>query len=283
MKPDLNGLRVLSLESRRASEMAKLIENYGGEARVAPSMREIPLGDNPRAMAFAEELLAGRVDIVIFMTGVGTRILFQAMETEHPRPRLVDALRGLFIVARGPKPVAALRELGVPVTLSVGEPNTWRDILAALDEHHLPLSLDGKRVAVQEYGVSNTELIDGIEARGAAVTSVPVYRWALPEDTGPLEQAIRDIAGRAVDVLLVTSANQVYNLMQVAADIGLAEAIRDGLRHTLVVSIGPISSEALRAHGLEADMEPSHPRMGQLLHDAAARAKTLLSAKRASR
>ena len=277
-EPNLSGLRVLSLESRRALEMRKLIESHGGKALVAPSMREIPLGENPAAMAFAEELLAGKMDIAIFLTGVGTRILFRAMETEYPRGQLVTALSELFVVARGPKPVAVLREFGVPIALPVPEPNTWRDVLKALDEHHP--GLDGKRVALQEYGVSNADLIDGLEARGANVTPVPVYQWGLPEDLGPLQHAIEEIAGRTIDVLLVTSANQIYNLMQVATDAGLAEAVRDGLRHALIVSIGPISSEALRAQGISPDLEPIHPKMGQLLHDAAAKAKTLLREKR---
>ena len=279
-KPDLTGLQVLSLESRRASEMTKLIKNHGGAVFVAPSMREIPLRENPAALAFAEQLFAGRIDVVIFLTGVGTRTLFGAVETKYPRERLVEALSQLPVVARGPKPVAALREFSVPITLTVPEPNTWRDILKALDESQPPIPLDGKRVALQEYGVSNPKLIDGLEARGAAVTPVPVYQWALPEDLRPLQRAIQKIARRRIDVLLVTSANQVYNLMQVATDGGLAEAVREGLRRALVVSIGPIASEALRVHGIPPDMEPLHPKMGQLLHDTAAKAKVLLRQKR---
>ncbi len=279
-KPDLGGLRVLSLESRRASEMAKLIESHGGEAFVAPSMREIPLVENPAAMVFAEELFAGKIDIAIFLTGVGTRILFGAVETKYPRRQLVEALSQLLVVVRGPKPKAVLKGFGVPIALSVPEPNTWQDILRALDEHQPPIALNGKYVALQEYGISNRGLIDGLQARGAGVTPVPVYQWALPEDIGPLQQAIQEIAGRKIDVLLVTSANQIFNLMQVATDGGLAESVREALRYALVVSIGPISSEALRAQGISPDMEPLPPKMGQLLYDTAAKAKVLLREKR---
>jgi uroporphyrinogen-III synthase len=179
----LVGLRLLSLESRRAEQMAKLIESHGGIAVVAPSMREIPLEDNSAAMSFAEELFAGKFDVVIFLTGVGTRILFAAVETKYPRETLVAALSRVAVVARGPKPVAALREFGVPIAVMVPEPNTWRDIIRALDQHQPPLLLVGKRIAVQEYGISNRELIQSMEARDTSVTSVPVYQWALPEDT----------------------------------------------------------------------------------------------------
>ena len=180
----LAGLRVLSLESRRAPEMAKLIENYGGRAIVAPSMREVPLESNTEALAFARILAANGFDMVIFLTGVGTRALARVVETIYPLEQFAEALRRITVVARGPKPVAALKELGVPVTITVPEPNTWRDLLRTLDEKAGTAALKGKRVAVQEYGASNAELLAGLAERGAQVTRVPVYQWALPEDTG---------------------------------------------------------------------------------------------------
>ena len=143
------------------------------------------------------------------------------------------------------------------------------------------MPLPGKRIALQEYGVSNRELIHGLEARGASVTPVSVYQWALPEDIGPLQRAIQAIVDGKIDVLLITSANQVHNLMEVASQSGLEEAVCRGLQHTLVVSIGPISTEALRAYGIAPDMEPIHPKMGQLVFETAEKAKVLLRKKRA--
>src|ERR1700733_14052944 len=117
------GLRVLSLESRRAAEMAKLIETYGGAARVARSMREIPLESNKQAQDFTRALLGGDFDMVILLTGVGTRVLTRVAETVCRGDEFVGALERVPIVARGPKPVAALKELGVAATLAVPEPN----------------------------------------------------------------------------------------------------------------------------------------------------------------
>lgn len=279
----LEGLRVLSLESRRAEQMAKLIENHGGIAISAPSMREIPIEENAAALSFAGNLFAGRFDAVIFLTGVGTRILFGAIETKHPRERLVEALSRVLVVARGPKPVAALREFGVPIGISVPEPNTWRDILKALDEHQPPFPLRGKRIAVQEYGVSNREFIQSLEAQGAVVTPVPVYQWALPEDLGSLRRAMEEIVQGKIDVLLVTSTNQVHNLMQVATEAGLAGRVANGLRRAVIASIGPISTEALQSYGIAPDFEPTHPKMGQLVFEAAEKAKGLLRKKSEAR
>jgi uroporphyrinogen-III synthase len=218
-KSGFAGLRVLSLESRRAPEMAKLIASNGGKATVAPSMREIPLASNAEALAFAHTLSEGGFDMVIFLTGVGTRALTRVVETVYPVEQFVAALRKITIVARGPKPIAALKELGVPVTVAVPEPNTWRDLLRTLDEKADSLPLKGRRVAVQEYGTSNPELLAGLSDRGAHVTRVPVYEWGLPEDVGPLRAAVAAIASDEFDVVLFTTAIQVNHLFQVAAEI----------------------------------------------------------------
>ncbi|MBI4463464.1 MAG: uroporphyrinogen-III synthase [Acidobacteria bacterium] len=279
----LEGLRVLALESRRAEPMAKLIENYGGIAVSAPTMREVPLEDNPAAFRFAEELLAGKLNAVIFLTGVGTRLLLRTLETKHPREQIVEALSGLTVVARGPKPVSVLREWGIPVGLAVPEPNTWRDLLKALDDHEPLLPLAGKRAAVQEYGVPNRELIEGLQTRGMEVLPVPVYQWALPEDLGPLRGAIQEIVAGQIDVLLVTSAHQIHNLMRVAAEEGLEGPVRGGLQRAVVASVGPISTDALLEHGIASDFEPNHPKMGQLVFETAQKAKTLLEQKRQAR
>src|SRR5579862_3624485 len=276
----LKGLRVLALESRRATEMAKLIENYGGRAIVAPSMREVPLESNIEALEFARALSGQSFDMVIFLTGVGARLLAKVAESIYPREQFVAALRRIRVVARGPKPVAVLKELGVPVTLAVPEPNTWRDLLRALDEKSDSLPLAGKRVAVQEYGSSNAELIAGLQERGAVITRVPVYRWALPEDTGPLRNAVHAIASGEIDIALFTTSVQVAHLLRVAEEMNLESRLRRALERVAVGSIGPITSEELREHGLAVDFEPEHPKMGFLVNEAAERGRAIMEKKR---
>src|SRR5215471_13728964 len=210
-----NGLRVLALESRRAREIAKLIENFGGVPIVAPSVREVALDSNQEALAFARNLSAGQVDVVIFTTGVGVKALISAIESICPREEFARRLNDVVVVARGPKPTAALRELGVRVSLTVPEPNTWRDLLTVLDKNKDSFPLNNRRVAVQEYGVTNPELSEGLLNRGATVTLVNVYQWALPEDLVPLERAIQSIIEGNVHALLVTSSVQIRHLFEV--------------------------------------------------------------------
>jgi uroporphyrinogen-III synthase len=278
----LTGLRVLALESRRATEMAKLIENYGGRAIVAPSMREVPLESNIEALEFARALSGQSFDMVIFLTGVGARLLAKVAESIYPREQFVAALRRTHVVARGPKPVGVLKELGVPVALAVPEPNTWRDLLRTLDEKNDSLPLAQRRVAVQEYGSSNAELIAGLQERGAVITRVPVYHWALPEDTGPLRNAVHAIASGEIDVALFTTSVQVVHLLRLAEEMNLESRLRRGLERVAVGSIGPITSEELREHGLRVDFEPEHPKMGFLVNEAAQRGAAIVEKKRGS-
>jgi uroporphyrinogen-III synthase len=281
--PSFGGLRVLALESRREREMAALIATHGGEARVAPSMREVPLESNTAAAAFAESLVSGQFDVVVLLTGVGTRVLLDVVErTQGSRDAFVAALGRVRVAVRGPKPLAVLRELGLAPWVVAPEPNTWRELLAAIDAA-TDASLAGRRVAVQEYGMSNAELLAGLEARGAKVTAVPVYQWALPEDPGPLEDACRALVTDQVDVALFTTATQVVHLFQVAEGMGASESVRAALERVVIASIGPTTSEELRGHGIGVDLEPSHPKMGLLVREAAMKASGLRAAKQAGR
>jgi uroporphyrinogen decarboxylase len=273
------GLRVVAFESRMAAEVAAMIERHGGVAIVAPAMREVPLEDNPAAFDFAERLLAGTIDVAIFLTGVGVRALCQVIETRHDRRAIAAALGRIVVAVRGPKPLHALREMGVEPAVTAPEPNTWRELLAALCAR---IELRGTRIAVQEYGVSNREFIAALEARSAIVTLVPVYRWTLPQDRAPLIAALQVIADGGADAAIFTSSHQVTNVMQMAEAEGIAAEVRRGLSAMAVGSIGPVCTAELRAHSIGVDFEPQHPRLGHLVKEAATRAAGIIARKKSS-
>jgi uroporphyrinogen-III synthase len=275
------GLRVLALESRRAAEIEKLIRSAGGEPIVAPAMREVPLESNQEALQFAAHLLAGEYDLVIFLTGVGIRRLTEIVTTQYDPARFIEALRGVKIASRGPKPNAALRELGVPIAVSAPEPCTWHELVASLDSA-FGASLRGMRAAVQEYGTSNPELLSALAARGVQCTAVPVYHWALPEDVEPLRRAVRAIMAGQVDVILLLTAVQVIHLLHIAEEIGVKDNLVEAMQRTVILSIGPSTTEELIAIGIQPDYEPSHPKMGILIHEAAEHVQGLLQRKRAN-
>jgi len=275
---DFENRTVVAFENRKGKEIATLIANQRGIPLVAPAMREIPLEENPAAFAFAEELLAGRLDAMIFMTGVGARTLMEVLKMRYPQEKIVQALSQVLVVARGPKPIAVLREFQIPVGVAVPEPNTWREVLRALEQRPQGFALEGRRVAVQEYGISNAAFLEELSKHGARVIRVPVYRWGLPQDLRPLRQALRVIVDGKAQVVLFTNAMQVESVLQIAAEDGLEPQLLQAFERCVVGSVGPTCSEALASHHIRVDIEPEHPRMGTLVYEAARRASELLGA-----
>jgi uroporphyrinogen-III synthase len=265
------GKRVVAFESRRAAETAELIRRHQGDPFVAPALREVPVEENAEAFQFADRLFAGEFDMVVFLTGVGTKYLARVVESRFPPEAFPEALRKVTVVARGPKPVAALREMKVPVHITVPEPNTWAELLEATKDR------PERRIAVQLYGRSSPELIEGLRARGVEVTPVPVYQYGMPEDVGPLREAASRLAQDGFEVTLFTTSQQVHHLMTMGQEMGNEDRVREGLRHSVIGSIGPTTSEALRENGLEPDLEPSHPKLGLLVKETAEQAEEILS------
>ncbi|WP_146403386.1 uroporphyrinogen decarboxylase [Planctomycetes bacterium CA13] len=274
---DFNHLNIAALESRRAEDMARLIERHNGTAHVSPSMREVPIDPNRDAIDFAYRVMTGQIGTMILTTGVGFRYFLKAIERHLDKQRFLDSLSDITTICRGPKPAVALRDVGLTATFRVPEPNTWRELLQTIDSH-VPIA--NQNVGLQEYGVTNASLIAGLEARGATVEPVRVYGWEFPEDIGPLEANVQSIAAGERDVLLLTSAHQIVNMLRMAEQLNMVEQLRRGLQSTVIASIGPTTTQMATECDLHVDMEPSHPKMGHLVTEAAARSEALVNSKR---
>ncbi len=275
----LQNLNIVYFESRHSKTLGDLIALQGGIAYAAPAMKEVPLENNTEVFHFAENFFAGQIDILILLTGVGTKVLVTVLETRYPREKIFEQLKKTILVPRGPKPIRVLNEWGIPFALKVPEPNTWKELLKALDEHP-EISLRGKTIAVQEYGISNSELLTGLNDRGARVMRVPVYCWALPGDLKPLENAISKMIADEIHVAMFTTAVQAEHLFQVARQMNLEERLKNAFKKIVVASVGPDCSEALRNHGLSVDIEPVSPKMGPLVLATAEKAKEMLTFKK---
>lgn len=259
-------VHLCSFESRRAAEMRSLIERHGALATVAPAMRELPLEDNAAAIEFGECLERGEVDIVLFQTGVGARSLLDVLMTRSTSVNLIQLFARTQVIARGPKPVSILRDAGIRVDYRASEPNTWHELLQLIDETPIPVA--GQVVAIQEYGSIHLELTKALEDRLATVMSVPVYKWDLPEDLAPLQDAIRRTIAGEFDAHLFTSAQQAVHVLEVADRLGLRSQWTEAARRGGIGSIGPTATETLRQLGLPPDFEPVHGKMGQLVQAA---------------
>lgn len=269
------GSRVLSLESRRAAEIQTLIEKQGGEATVAPSVKERALDDHTDAFRLLQGLERGDFDMLVLMTGVGLAFWRDVVGARYPIARADDALRRVKLVARGPKPSAVLRPLGINPDITIPEPNTWREIVHALE--HRP----ERRVAIQEYGKPNPEFVDALRALGIHVDTFALYRWEMPDDLAPLQSAVRGLAAGQFDVVLFTSSIQLEHLLEIANAQGVQEPVLNTLRNNAAIaSIGPIMTATLAEHGLTPDIVPSSPKMGVLVRAAADECEAVLSTKR---
>jgi uroporphyrinogen-III synthase len=249
-----------------------MLERHGADVLSAPALREAPLARSPAIDELARALAAREVAVLVLLTGVGTRTLAPQLA---PAGEFHTLVAGTPIVARGPKPLAALRELGVAEAIPVPSPNTSRELLRTLDDLGLPA---GSLVAVQEYGAPPTALLNGLAARGLRVLSVPVYRWELPADTTALRSGLTALLGGEVDVAVFTSATQIEHAFRLADD---PATLRAAFRRVVVASVGPVCSEALDAHGVTVDLESDPPKMGPLVALIAGQAPGLVRAKRA--
>jgi uroporphyrinogen-III synthase len=253
--------KVAILESRLGKQLAELVAQRGGIPFHAPALAELPDLDPAQIGELVRSLEQRPAKLAVFQTGVGTRALFAATDSLGVTEKLLLLLGGMLVAVRGPKPTGALRARGVRIDRSAADPFTTHEVLEVIED----VPLQGERVIVQRYGSINAELDRALEARGAAVIEIPTYRWSLPQDTAPLAALIGALERDEMHAVVLTNAEQVRNLFAVAEQLGRAPALRAALNRTLVASIGPVASAALRAAGVEVGLESSPPKLGALL------------------
>lgn len=234
--------------------------------RIIPTMRakNVAILESRLGAQLAElvrSLEAQPAKLAVFQTGVGTRALFAATDDLGLSARLLSLLEKMLVVVRGPKPSGTLRARAVRIDRSAAEPYTTHEVLESIQD----MALQGARVIVQRHGSVNVELDRALEARGASVVEIPTYRWSLPADTAPLACLIGSIERGEMHAVVLTNAEQVRNLFAVAGQLGRADALRAGLNRTLVASIGPVASAALREAGVRVGLESHPPKLGALL------------------
>jgi uroporphyrinogen-III synthase len=261
------GRRIALLEARMSGELAEMISRRGGEPLSAPAVREAPRDCSDQVEALIGALAEGAVQVVVFMTGVGATALFKEADRLGRLPELLDSLRAVTTVCRGPKPVGVLTRNGVPVRATARSPYTTTELLDTLTGLDLP----GKGVAVLHYGEREPRLIDAIVAMGGRPLELWLYQWLLPEDIAPLRHAIDEIITGRVDALVVTSQVQARHLFQVAAEMGKDATLAGALTgRVTVAAVGPTCAAALRDLGVTPHVVPESPKMGPMINDLAA-------------
>jgi uroporphyrinogen-III synthase len=257
----MQGKKVAILESRLGRQLVELVTSRGGIAFHAPALAELPDLDPEKIAALVRSLEARPAKLAVFQTGVGTRALFAATDALGVTASFLHLLEKTTVAVRGPKPTGALRARGVRIDRAAADPFTTHEVLESIED----LDLKDAQVIVQRHGSVNVELDHALEARGASVLEIPTYRWALPADTAPLAALIEALERGEMHAVVLTNAEQVRNLFAVAERLGRAGELRGALNRTLVASIGPVASAALREAGVKVGLESSPPKLGALM------------------
>jgi len=252
---------VAILESRGRDQIAGLVRKFGGMPFSAPALAEIPDVDPAHMQALVRDWNSTPPDIFIFQTGVGTRALLAATDSLGLTEELLRFLDKAQVIVRGPKPAAVLRSRKVRIDRAASDPFTTHEVLAELRG----ILLRGKRVAVQRYGETNRALGAALASAGAQPIEIVTYRWALPEDTAPLLRLIEALDRAEIDLVAFTSASQVANLFAIARCGGKEASLQQSLERTLVASIGPVCSAALRKLAVRVDIEAKPPKLGPFI------------------
>ena len=263
----LAGYTVAVTAARRSEELAALLDRRGARVVVAPAIRIVPLSDDAELVAATREVLRAPVDLVVATTGVGFRGWLEAADAwDLP---LVEHLTHARVLARGPKARGAIRGGGLVDAWSPESESSAEVLSHLLSGAEGPLQ--GRRIAVQLHGDPLPDLVTGLEAAGAEVLKVPVYRWVLPEDTAPLRRLVHTIAARAVDAVTFTSAPAAASMLQVAEQegvlAGVLAAFTDGV---LAVAVGVVTAGPLQAAGITT-VQPERARLGALAREVVTR------------
>ena len=244
------------------TELAALVQRYGGVVRSAPAVREAPIDCADVVADLVSRLKVPARRVHVFLTGVGATALLQEAERQGQLAFVVDSLKGGTIVCRGPKPVAALKRYGLSADVLAATPYTSHEMLEAMEA----IELAGAEVSIVHYGERNAALADALRARGAALHELCVYEWRLPDDVRPLQDLARDIAAREIDAVVFTSQVQWKHLRQVASGLGIADGVIGALGTDVVVAaVGPVCSGALVESGVHPQVVPDSPKMGPLV------------------
>ena len=257
----MRGKRIAILESRLGEQLAQLIARASAIPLHAPALAEVPDGDPDALQAFLDTCMQRPPQLFVFQTGVGTQALLDMTEQLGRTQQLMALLAQGKVAERGPKPAAVLRAHSIRIDLASQDPHTTTELLRALEG----IAVAGSRVVIQRYGESNRELETALRQRGAELVELPLYRWALPQDTAPLSRLLDALERNELDAAVFTSASQPRNLFSFARDQRREDALRAGLERVKVFSIGPVCSRALAALGVHVDGEASPPKLGPLM------------------
>ncbi|WP_128378599.1 uroporphyrinogen-III synthase [Streptomyces cavernae] len=270
----LSGFTVGVTAARRADELGALLQRRGAAVLHAPALRIVPLADDSELLAATKGLLAQAPDIVVATTAIGFRGWIEAADGWGLGEELLNQLRSVELLARGPKVKGSIRAAGLTEEWSPSS-ESMAEVLDRLLDH----GVEGRRIAVQLHGEPLPGFVEALREGGAEVVGVPVYRWMPPEDIGPVDRLLDATVSRGLDAVTFTSAPAAASLLSRAEERGMLPELLDALRHdVLTACVGPVTALPLQARGIDT-VQPDRFRLGPLVQllctELPSRARTL--------
>ncbi|WP_327429103.1 MULTISPECIES: uroporphyrinogen-III synthase [unclassified Streptomyces] len=256
----LAGFTVGVTAARRADELGALLQRRGASVVHAPALRIVPLADDSELLTATKELIDHAPDVVVATTAIGFRGWVEAADGWGLGEELLARLRGVELLARGPKVKGAIRAQGLTEEWSPSSESMAEVLDRLLDE-----GVDGRRIAIQLHGEPLPGFVESLRAAGAEVVGVPVYRWMPPEDIGPVDRLLDAAITRGLDALTFTSAPAAASLLSRAENRGLLPELLAALHHdVLPACVGPVTALPLQARGIDT-VQPERFRLGPLV------------------
>ncbi|MEY9991735.1 uroporphyrinogen-III synthase [Streptomyces sp. V4I8] len=256
----LAGFTVGVTAARRADELGALLQRRGAAVLHAPALRIVPLADDSELLAATKEIIQRTPDVVVATTAIGFRGWIEAADGWGLGEDLLARLRGVELLARGPKVKGAVRAAGLTEEWSPSS-----ESMAEVLDRLLEEGVDGRRIAIQLHGEPLPGFVEALRAGGAEVLGVPVYRWLPPEDIGPVDRLLDAAVSRGVDAVTFTSAPAAASLLSRAEERGLLPELLAAFNHdVLPACVGPVTALPLQAHGIDT-VQPERFRLGPLV------------------
>ncbi|MEU9635100.1 uroporphyrinogen-III synthase [Streptomyces tendae] len=262
-RPDhgpLAGFTVGVTAARRADELGALLQRRGATVLHAPALRIVPLADDAELMAATKGIVDQAPDVVVATTAIGFRGWVEAADGWGLGETLLERLRTVELLARGPKVKGAVRAAGLTERWSPAS-----ESMAEVLDRLLEQGVEGRRIAVQLHGEPLPGFVEALREGGAEVVGVPVYRWLPPEDLGPVDRLLDAAVSRGVDAVTFTSAPAAVSLLGRAEERGQLPELLAAFGHdVLPACVGPVTAVPLQAHGVDT-VQPERFRLGPLV------------------
>jgi uroporphyrinogen-III synthase len=280
----LHGIVVAITSSRRAYELASIVQKFGGIPYVAPTIAiKNNISLTSECNRFTDTIGHEKMHFFICMTGVAVFNLFRKIKDSHQLDKVIERLNDTVVIARSNKPAVELKKFGI-TTDYVPDMNTIAGVFDLIRK----FDLNKKNIGILWHGDFSVSFKGKLESLGAKVFEFSSYSYSTSLEeknpgilnemgydyVAPTEEKIRnlieDLIRGTIDAITFTSPPAVKELFEFAKRNNKMDLLRDKLNNNvLVVSVGPSTSKMIENFQIRVDVMPNNYRMGAMVKELA--------------